>query len=217
MHNAETKYKARQLRVSGMSLKMVAKTLGISKGTASVWLRDVRLPKERLDEARAAATAALIRYQRGPSGLGLATERALMWRQEAFKEWSVWKSDPLFILGVGLYWGEGSKTERALRLSNADPDLIRTWCAWLHKFAPSLPLRAQVYCHLDVDKYQAITYWRNVSRITTIRAYDSTPVSSKGVVPRRRLPFGTFGVVPGVGSAMWHTKMMVWITLAGKM
>jgi hypothetical protein len=55
-------------------------------------------------------------------------------RQEARKEWSKLKHDPFFMLGLGLYWGEGSKTNRDLVLSNMDLDVIAVFKKWGERY-----------------------------------------------------------------------------------
>lgn len=37
-------------------------------------------------------------------------QRRLRWKAEALVLWEQWRTDPLFLLGIGLYWGEGSKS-----------------------------------------------------------------------------------------------------------
>jgi hypothetical protein len=56
--------------------------------------------------------------------------RAKKWTEEARQLWSILCGDPFFMLGVGLYLGEGTKAVRTLDLSNSDvngaADLSRT-------------------------------------------------------------------------------------------
>src|SRR5262249_53135007 len=65
--------------------------------------------------------------------------RRQMWRAEAASLWEQWKADPLFVLGVALYWGEGTKSRRDPRfaLTNSDADLLSVWMRWCRRFLPN--------------------------------------------------------------------------------
>lgn len=211
-HGPALRYQARQLRLAGMTVPAIARHLNISKGTVSIWVRDQKLDASQLRASNEARISKLAHSRR----LG-ASERASKWREEANLEWGVLRGDPLFILGVGLYWGEGEKLSRCLGLSNSDPKVIRVWCSWLRKFAPNVALRGRVSAHADVEHTKATIYWRGVSGVQAIKVYLAVSSASAGKRPRRKLPYGTFSVQMCVGARKWHTKMMTWIGLAGKM
>lgn len=42
------KEKAQGLRLNGLSLKQISQTLNVSKGSVSVWVRDIVVPEEVL-------------------------------------------------------------------------------------------------------------------------------------------------------------------------
>src|SRR5947209_11459933 len=116
---------ARALRADGESIKRIASALGISQGTASLWCRDVSLT----DEQR----AALDRRQQHSAvdaASVAADQRRRKWADETELLWTRHRSDPFFLLGIGIYWGEGRKrlvrgrTGR-LCLSNSDPSMMR--------------------------------------------------------------------------------------------
>jgi hypothetical protein len=71
------------------------------------------------------------------------------WKAEAKKLWDKWRTDPLFLLGIGMYWGEGAKSPRAaqLRISNSDVNLLRAWLAWCQRFLPGVPLYNGINLH----------------------------------------------------------------------
>jgi hypothetical protein len=53
------------------------------------------------------------------------------WQAEAKALWEQWHCDPFFILGVALYWGEGTKSAKPccsrLALTNSDVNMLRVW------------------------------------------------------------------------------------------
>lgn len=128
--------KAESLRQQGVSIKDIARKVGVSKSTASRWCSDIHLSSEqqkKLDEKRrvagAKALAPWIRKNRelkqddikrqnlkGSQDLGRMTKR------------------DLFMLGLGLYWGEGYKRgSQEWGFTNSDSKIIRTILTWLNE------------------------------------------------------------------------------------
>jgi hypothetical protein len=142
-------------------------------------------------------------------------ERRERWRAEAPALWEKWKDDPLFMLGVGLYWGEGEKASRGgkgLALSNADPNLLRTWLRWCARFVPGVHLNSCLSIHDDCDLEAARAFWRRELNIEV--TWVSVAVSRASKRKRKTLPHGTLKISLGRGSLEWHTKMLVWLELA---
>ena len=115
------------------------------------------------------------------------------------------------MLGLGLYWGEGAKTTKSLRLCNNDPKLIKMWLAWCARYLPTVAHYGQVYVHTDVDAKAARQYWARITRIS---------IKDKVVILKRRKDrsvtrvslHGTLHVRAGVGSTEWFIKTMHWIS-----
>jgi len=65
------------------------------------------------------------------------------------------------ILLVGLYWGEGTKSE--LNIINSDPILLRAFINFIKDFGVSKErIKASVRIYEDIDSKKAITYWSNI-------------------------------------------------------
>jgi hypothetical protein len=141
-------------------------------------------------------------------------QRQERWRVEAVSLWEKWKQDPLFVLGVGLYWGEGEKTScnKRLALSNADPNLLRTWLRWCARFLPGVRLNFWLCIHETCDQAAARAFWRRELNVEI--TWVSMAVSRASKRKRRTLPYGTLKISLGRGSLEWHTKMLVWLELA---
>lgn len=68
----------------------------------------------------------------------------------------------LFGLGIGLYWGEGTKASKyAVRLGNTDPALLRTFIRFLVELFDVKPasLKYGLQIFTDIDENEAINYW----------------------------------------------------------
>ena len=128
---------ARKLRQNGLSLNEVARLVRVSKGTVSLWCRDIILTGEqsrKLSQGRFAA---------GSKGrlLGAETNRkkkvemlksCLTWSKTVFNSFT---ERDLLIAGIALYWAEGSKAETTsgFVFVNSDPVMIKFMHLWLRK------------------------------------------------------------------------------------
>lgn len=122
------KIEARKLRREGMSIKKIAKLLRVSKSSSSLWCSDISLSKKQtrdLNENRN-----LVTLPGRIKGMEMNKKKRLdsmkSARLESEQMLAKISERDLLLLGLGLYWAEGSKT-RSSRLSftNSDPKMIR--------------------------------------------------------------------------------------------
>src|SRR5262245_57232290 len=130
-------------------------------------------------------------------------ERREQWRAEARSLWEQRRHDALFVLGIGLYWGEGRKCQSPPRLSltNSDVHMLRVWLRWCQRFLPDVPLRYELQIHDTCVIEDAISFWKEQLgiEVTTVLV----AVSSASKRRRNTLPNGTLTVRVGRGSAEW--------------
>jgi hypothetical protein len=148
------------------------------------------------------------------------TQRRGQWQQDADRTWAAHCHEPLFTLGVGLYWGEGSKEtvgrSPVLSLCNTDPTLLRTWLRWCRTYAPELALSFLVQIHPNVRKKEAEAFWRrelgfSEPLIVTVNRSSS----SKGRRAKSRpLLHGVLRILGRRGSSEWAYKMFRFMDLA---
>lgn len=127
--------KARELRQKGESVKVIAKLLGVSKGTISVWVRDIILTVEQLEKLkkRSIEGAELGRLK----GALVQKERRIRLIEESKKYGvrtilnSLLAKREFLIAGLALYWGEGDKKSKDLKFCNSDPKVIKFLIEWL--------------------------------------------------------------------------------------
>ncbi len=138
------------------------------------------------------------------------------WAAEARLCWEQWRTDPFFLFGVALYWGEGNKSsdagQRRLMLRNADPRLLRVWLRWCRRFLPAAPVRGELNIHDGGDAAAAAEFWER--ELGVVVSSVTVAVSSASKRKRHTLPHGTLGIRVGRGSVEWLTKMLVWLELA---
>ena len=151
---------ARDLRRSGASLNEIARVVGVSKSTASLWVRDLPVAPGRA------------RRRPDPEALRLRRARAMAERQNeklaVANEVGVLSDRELLLVGAALYWAEGAKakpwrgSERLLFI-NSDPDVIRVFCRWLDLLGVPRDHRSfRVAIHESADILGAIAFWSAV-------------------------------------------------------
>lgn len=135
MAKFELKKQARELRKQGVSVKTIAAHLGVSKGTASIWVRDIILTIEQLEVLRQSAIKG---SERG------RLKSALLKKEERLKRFEDGKllgkkllgrltEREIFIAGIALYWAEGCKKTQRFEFCNSDPKMIQFFLYWLRK------------------------------------------------------------------------------------
>lgn len=166
MAKSQEKLKALQLRRKGMSVKAIAKQLGVSNGSVSVWTRDVVLTPKQREALKVQQIAA------GHRGRMMGTEankkkkkdRVERARKEAQRKVASLSKRELFMLGLGLYWGEGVKASNGVvAVVNSDPLVIQIMIRWFTEClgVDQTRLQPRVYISdLHRDREKAITtFW----------------------------------------------------------
>ncbi|MFD9757552.1 hypothetical protein [[Kitasatospora] papulosa] len=157
--------KARELRLQGMTYDQIQVELGCSKSSISLWVRDLPKPERKRTTAQASEIA-----RRGWEATMQRrdAERALT-KKGAAAEIGPLSPRELFLVGVGLYWAEGSKSkayrqqERATFV-NSDPDMISVYLAWLRLLGVQPEhLRFHVHIHETADVPAAERYWADLT------------------------------------------------------
>jgi len=155
--------KAIALRRSGYSYNLIQKQVPVSKSTLTLWLANVPYSPNEIVQNRirgAILNATQWNQKRKRDSLEKAAREA---RRDLGK---LTKRD-LFLLGIGLYIGEGSKTQDQVRIVNSDPDVI---CLAIHWFTKVLGLRKEhfsptIHLYPDNDPRESLEFW---SRVTDI-------------------------------------------------
>ncbi len=155
---------ARQLRSAGMSVKDIAKQLGIAKSSVSLWVRDIELSAEQ----KLVLKNKHPNYDAAVKGSNTNHHKALQQRIAYQQEGraKARESDPLHLAGCMLYWAEGAKTRNSVQLVNSDPDMMRVFIRFLrqslHVPDEQMNIRAICYTNNGVSVEEIETYWLNL-------------------------------------------------------
>ena len=165
-----------------------------------MWVRDIELTekqKQRLS-TRGISLDVMERRRKTRWANGLKTRSAYL--EQGVQDMEQLRDIDIMMLGLGLglYWGEGSKTSRgSIELSNTDPRVIQIHVLFLVKClnisVSKMRCHVGLHSHLSIQK--AEKYWSGISGIP-LSQFQKTSIqkSRAGKGERDRLPFGTFTV-----------------------
>ncbi|KAA0930774.1 hypothetical protein [Streptomyces apricus] len=157
--------RARELRLQGWTYDRIQAELGCSKGSISLWVRDLPKP-ERPKRTREEASA--IAKRGWEVTMRLREEERDRVRTAAADGVGRMSDRELFLVGVALYWAEGSKSkphnpQERVTLINSDPRVIEVFMAWLRLVGVTADqMRFHVHIHETGDVEGAERFWADL-------------------------------------------------------
>lgn len=151
MAKFELKPKAQELRTAGYSIKDIAFKLGISKSTASIWCADIVLSPAQLRKLHQKRIAG------GAKGrlIGMQfhkkqkEEKINFFKGQGLKATRFVNNQDIFMVGLGLYMGEGNKSGNKFQFTNSNPMLVKIMLLWLKRsFRVS---KDRIYCRVLIN------------------------------------------------------------------
>lgn len=102
----------------------------------------------------------------------------------------------LYIAGLALYWGEGSKSGNTIAIANSDPALIVMFLTFLRKICKVDETRLHILVHYYSDQKEKdlINFWSKITKINRSQFYISTLHKEKTKHSTKRLKFGTISL-----------------------
>jgi hypothetical protein len=121
---------ARRLRrEQGLPVKEIARVVGVSVSSVSLWVRDVPLTPEQ-QAALDASNPVRNGQRRGTLNNSRRCRAIREAAQEHGREFAR-RQDPLHVQGCMLYWAEGAKRRNSVTLTNADAALVEVFLRFL--------------------------------------------------------------------------------------
>ena len=133
MSKSVQKLEAIRLRLTGKSIKKIAKQLKVSVSSASSWCRDVELS---LSQKMILETNARNPYYAG-RGIYLrrlkkrTNSKIKRLQKIGIKKVGTLNKRELFLTGAALYWAEGFKKDTQAGFGSLDPAMIKFFKKWL--------------------------------------------------------------------------------------
>lgn len=173
----DLKNTAIELRKRGLTYSEILAKIPVAKSTLSIWLRSVSLAKrqqQRLTEKKWEAIR-----KGGAAKKQIKLDKIAKIHQESALEIKYISDRDLFMLGIALYWAEGSKEKEysstGIKFINSDVAMIKIFILWLRKFLAVRPadLIYELYIHRTAAVAEAILFWSRQINIpgAQIRVY----------------------------------------------
>lgn len=182
---------AERLRDEGYTYNMITEALGIASSTMSYWFKDRPFTPNY---------AAAERIKHGPlKGGAIKHNRKVSevaeLRKLGIEEVGKLSDRDLWMLGIGLYIGEGAKTIEAVRISNSDPAVVALAIRWLKECCNLSDDNITVKLHLYPDNDIAVStrYWQTITNLpeARFRRFHVDTRRNKKQSRRGKLPYGT--------------------------
>ena len=165
------KEKAIKLRKKGLSYGEILKQVPVTKASLSLWLRDVKLSKKQQDRLTKKSLAGL------SLGAKIKKENRILKtkkiKKKAIKEIGRIGKKQLWLIGVALYWAEGSKQKEhnpsvRVEFGNSDDQMIRFYLKWLKEICnlSSEDLDFRIDIHETADGEKAKRHWARVTNLS---------------------------------------------------
>lgn len=152
------------------SVHTIARELNCSDGKINYWLEKHSIKKRSISEA--------VYTMHNPNGDPFSP-KVLRTSEDSF----------LFGLGLGLYWGEGTKMNpTSVRLGNTDPYLIRAFLIFLRKIycIDDSKLRFAIQIFTDMDQKKEEKFWREFLNVDTNQFYKTINTRSGSIGTYRK-------------------------------
>ena len=166
MARLKDREKALILRKQEMSYSQIKKILKVSKSTLSIWLRNYPLSKQRIRELRDQNEQRIERFRQT---MREKKEKRLKETYKIQKKLILpLNKRELFLAGLFLYWGEGSKYKLdRISISNTDPSIINFFIRWVNEglgiSKKKMRILLHLYSNMDIDK--EMKWWSKILEI----------------------------------------------------
>ena len=163
---------ALKLRKNGLSYSKILEKIKVSKSTLSVWLREIELTGEQ--KGRLLKKMDRVRYEVAKRKVAARIKKTAEMIEKGKKEATYLKNNPLFFVGLALYWAEGSKnpTEK-VKFANSDEKMIALMMKWLREICrvPEKKFRIHIHLHTLHSRKNIINYWSKITSIPKTQFY----------------------------------------------
>lgn len=192
---------ARRLRSEeGRSVREIADLVRVSRGTVSVWVRDIELSPAQHEALRQRNPA----YNGQRVGQAVRSARARELRRTWQEEGRLLarRGESMHAGGAMLFWAEGDKCRNSVRLSNSDPEVLRFFLRFLRQYYDVTDDMVSISCFLFADhlerQHEVEHFWlETLSLPQSCLRKSMVNIYSKHSQKKRKnkLPYGTCKLV----------------------
>lgn len=153
------------LRKEGLSYSEILKKVPVARSTLCIWLRSVNLSKRQKQKLTQRKLDAIIR-----GGIKVHQNRlnkCSRIREQALREAEKMMENPLWLAGIMLYWGEGTKEKenshhgQRVAFNNSDPKMLKVYLKWLEEVLKisGKDIKKEIYIHETGNLEKALEFW----------------------------------------------------------
>ncbi|MEI7689404.1 MAG: helix-turn-helix domain-containing protein [Candidatus Saccharibacteria bacterium] len=189
--------KAIELRQRGHSINKIAQEIGVAKSSVSIWVRDVHLTDSQIKNLNSLPFTNTAIENRRKSRIKNELSKRLDVISKAKLEIPKINLENLWLIGIMLYWAEGGKTQRMVRFSNGDPEMIKIMIKFFKIICkvPNKKLRGHIHIHEGLDSKAAEKYWSKISGIPIAQFFKTYQKPNKGSLNKKHsLPYGVMDI-----------------------
>lgn len=194
----DEKERAIKLRKDGWSVRKIAETLDVSRGSVSLWVRDVELTKKQKEQLMPNSRLRVKVYHEVAGRKKVLAENTRKAYQVAGRAKAQKSTSDLYVMGCMLYWAEGAKARTSLRFTNSDPDMVRIFMRFLREACGvnenKISLKVAAYLGNDLSWNDIEHHWLDVTGLSAAHLRKGTVKEIKDS-RRHKLPYGTVVVV----------------------
>jgi transcriptional regulator with XRE-family HTH domain len=193
MNTAERQEARRLRKEEGRSVKELAKLLGVSRSSISLWVRDIELTEEQYMALRRRMGG---RIDGSRANALLALERRRAWQESGRQR--ARRLDALHAAGCMLFWAEGARRRNVIQFVNSDPGMVAFFLRFLRECFDVGDAKVTVSCNLFADhlerQREIEDFWlaelgltRTNLRQSTVNHYSKYSQKKR----QNKLPYGT--------------------------
>src|SRR6185436_13313362 len=134
-------------------------------GLLSGWFKYLRLSPQETEKLRSLNNQRQFqgRIQASFSNRKRRMDREIVAVADAQDQFKIHVKDPLFIIGVSLYWAEGSKRTSEFNFINSDPEMVSFMYRWIQRFLgiESNMIKCRLFTHRVPGFEHGELFWAN--------------------------------------------------------
>lgn len=201
-----------ELRGFGLSYNEIAAIVPVSRGTLSLWCRDVVMSAEQSARLREKRPQLEVRRAVGARRRRATAERTTALKEHARMEARALRSDSFWVAGVIAYWCEGGKRVNEIRFANSDPDLVTLFIAWSRRYLDVAveDFGAKLHLHTGQDESERKNYWSDLTGIPAWR-FGKTYIKQEGTGHRKNVLYQGTITIRIARSGGMLTRVLGWI------
>lgn len=205
----ESKNLVIKLRRQGKTYSEILKHVKVSKSSLSLWLRNTPLTLEQTKNIALKSDKA--RYLGGQMKIKNRIETTNKIINNAKTEFPKLIKNPLFLIGLSLYWAEGDKHQgERVKFTNSDPQMIALMMRWFREICDvkEEKFRVALHTHNLLMNTKVKQYWHHLTKIH-LNQFNKVYVKQTTLRQRRNVLYnGTCGIV--VGDRALFRRMLGW-------